>query len=556
MLTLMLLATENVILGQDFSNVKDADPVKISGGLAATSSLYQPFGTEMRSEPFIWALNGNLNINLYGWNIPLSANVTQQDQSYTQPFNQYGASPKYKWLTLHGGYRSMQFSTYTYSGMPFLGGGVEIRPENKNLEVMAMYGRLKKAVPYIKTPEYLLNQPAYERWGYGSKVKLGKERTYEFIFFKAKDDASSVDYFPDSLQITPDENLILGFNTKQKITKVVTFNLEYSSSAYTRDIRQPKYEFDSRDYYNNLGSLFATRQSTQFNSAIIANINVGLSAFNFGFSFKQIDPEYRSLGTPFLSNDLREYTINLAKTLLKGKVNLSGNGGLQTNNLSRKLQNTTTRMIGAVNASINISDQINTSFGYSNNNSEIAPAIVSVWDTVKMVQIAQNGNASINYSFGKANVKNTITFSSNLSEAIENYEYPSENMRRETMFYNLNLGYNISHSTSKISGSVFMNYNETLAEDFKNSSIGPSISMSKPFFKDKMNLSCGWSNSTMYSEGSVSAIANAYNINGNVKVYQKHALGFNSGYIIREAKSSNSKSISELRGSISYKYSF
>ena len=50
-------------------------------------------------------------------------------RSYTQPFNMTAVHPTYKNWKTHLGITSMNFSKYTYSGMNFVGAGVEYTPK-------------------------------------------------------------------------------------------------------------------------------------------------------------------------------------------------------------------------------------------------------------------------------------------------------------------------------------------------------------------------------------------------------------------------------------------
>lgn len=73
--------------------------------------------------PLTWGVTARLNLSLYGLQIPFSVTFSERERSFRQPFNQYGASPRYKWVRLHLGYRTMHFSQLTMTGQNFLGGG-------------------------------------------------------------------------------------------------------------------------------------------------------------------------------------------------------------------------------------------------------------------------------------------------------------------------------------------------------------------------------------------------------------------------------------------------
>ena len=128
---------------QDLTNIKDQKPIRFSGSTELRGIFYNASGIANRREPFTWILSGNPTLSLYGWDIPFSFILSRDDRAFRQPFNQFGMSPTYKWLTLHGGYRNVNFSSFTLGGHTMLGGGVEANPGKWRLGFM--YGRLNRA---------------------------------------------------------------------------------------------------------------------------------------------------------------------------------------------------------------------------------------------------------------------------------------------------------------------------------------------------------------------------------------------------------------------------
>src|SRR5688500_5438389 len=117
--------------GQNLESIGKEKPIKISGGIAANQIFYTASGIESRRDPYSYFLTGNINFGLYGWNVPLSFSLSNQNVSFQQPFNQYSIHPSYKWITAHVGYTSMMFSPYTLSGHIFKGAGVDLTPGEK-----------------------------------------------------------------------------------------------------------------------------------------------------------------------------------------------------------------------------------------------------------------------------------------------------------------------------------------------------------------------------------------------------------------------------------------
>ena len=75
------------------------NPFKISGSISANSVFYNSNVYSGR-EPFTYFLNGNLNLGLYKWTMPISYSLTNQGSKlgYQVPFkfNRLSIAPKYK----------------------------------------------------------------------------------------------------------------------------------------------------------------------------------------------------------------------------------------------------------------------------------------------------------------------------------------------------------------------------------------------------------------------------------------------------------------------------
>lgn len=288
---------------QDISGLTKKNLVKVSGSLNATSTFYHAAGIENRRLPFFWMVQGNLNVQVAGIDIPISAAISTQSKEFAVPFNQFGLSPKYKFVTAHLGYRSLRYSRFSLSGTTFLGVGVDVKPPKSPVHVSAMYGRFEKASLEGSSLGVNFGQPTYQRMGFGTKVTVGnKDRHVDFVLFRAKDDVTSIQ-LPDSLNVMPEENLVLAVTTKSKITKKTTVELEYALSAYTQDARDEDLVLDSYTYFNNLGGLFTPNATTEFQRALLANINVKAKRANLKFAYRRIDPGYRTMGSIFLNND-------------------------------------------------------------------------------------------------------------------------------------------------------------------------------------------------------------------------------------------------------------
>src|SRR6187551_476853 len=112
--------------GQNLESIGKEKPLTVNGGISLNQIFYGSSGIESRRDPYSYFASGNINFNLYGWSVPVSFSLSNQNVTYQQPFNQYGIHPTYKWATAHIGYASMSFSPYTLSGHLFNGIGVAL----------------------------------------------------------------------------------------------------------------------------------------------------------------------------------------------------------------------------------------------------------------------------------------------------------------------------------------------------------------------------------------------------------------------------------------------
>src|SRR5688572_15244113 len=117
------------VKGQNLESIGKEKPLSVTGSISVNQILYGVTGIESRRDPYTYYASGNVNFSLYGWSVPLSMSLSNQNTSFQQPFNQYSLHPTYKWFTGHLGYISMSYSPYTVNGHIFLGAGVDAAPE-------------------------------------------------------------------------------------------------------------------------------------------------------------------------------------------------------------------------------------------------------------------------------------------------------------------------------------------------------------------------------------------------------------------------------------------
>ena len=153
---------------QNIEAIAKAPVLTMNGGISVSQiATIAPDNPD--ADPYALYLGGNLNFNAFGVvSVPLSFAYTNQQlsKSVSLPFNRFSVSPSYKWVKVHAGYTSMQFSPYSLAGHEMFGGGVELTPDN-GFRISAIFGRLKKADMEI--------DPSFRRMGGGLSVEYKRK---------------------------------------------------------------------------------------------------------------------------------------------------------------------------------------------------------------------------------------------------------------------------------------------------------------------------------------------------------------------------------------------
>lgn len=556
----------------DLENLKEntlqqlkKNPFKISGGVSASSVFYSSNAYTSRA-PFTYFINGNLNIGIYNWTMPISYNLTNQGSQlgYDVPFkfNRLSIAPKYKWVKAYIGDASMTFSRYTYSGLLFTGGGLELTP-NTPLKVAVMAGRLNKAIEDNGNPNTI---PAYKRMGYGTHLKWEKEKyKLGLIGFYAKDDIYSLSAAPDEKGVLPQENLVLSLIGAFKIDKNLELFVEYANSALVNDLRS-----NSTGSKKGISSLFLkTNSSLQSHSAYNTGANLRLKKGTIGIKYERIDPEYRTLGAYYFNNDLENITLNTSFNLLKDKVSLSTNIGRQRDNLEAQKIKQTSRWVGSANINIKASEKLMIATNYSNftmftnnrlnqfdniNNNPLQ--IQQPRDSISYRQISQNANVNISYAISNTKEKNqNINFNYSLNDMV-NKENGIVRKGGISRFHNTNINYTIGFPEKKLNIATSFNFTHSYAASQISTIWGPNVMLSKSFLeKDKLKTSFSASFNKSNMGNTNSNVLNMM-LGANYTPLEKHNFNANIIQMMRNSNQEQQPNINEFTATVGYTYSF
>ncbi|TDM00471.1 MAG: hypothetical protein C4K58_04495 [Flavobacteriaceae bacterium] len=543
------------------------NPFKISGGISANSVFYNSNVYSGR-EPFTYFLNGNLNIGIYSWNLPISYSLTNQGSNlgYQVPFkfNRLSIAPKYKWVKAYIGDANMTFSPYTLNGLLFTGGGLELTPDFP-LKIALMGGRLNKAIEDDGNPYTI---PAYKRMAYGAHLKWEKEK-YKLgvIGFYANDQVNSLQIVPESKQVYPQENLVISVMGNVQLHKNVETTFEYANSALiTNLLADPSGGERSGIAANFLGS----SSTLTNNSAYNAGVNFKLPKGMIGLRYERVDPEYKTLGAYFFNNDLENITFNSAFTLMKDKMSISSNLGFQRDNLNNNKIKQTNRLVGSLNMNLKASDKLMISANYSNfttftnrqlnqftNINQNALQIQQPRDSIDYSQISQNTNINLNYNLSNTKEKvQNINLNYSLNDMV-NRENDVVRKGGVTRFHNANLNYSIDFPEKKLNIATSGNFTHTYAASQNTMIMGSGLTLTKSLLKeDKLKTSVGTSYNHSINPNSKIDVVNL-RLGANYTPWEKHNFNLNFVQMFRTTDQEiENPNLNEMTCTVGYNYSF
>ncbi|MBS1632776.1 MAG: hypothetical protein JST10_09405 [Bacteroidetes bacterium] len=369
-LILIYLCCITAAHSQDIEQINLKKPVTFHGNLNLQLEYYKANGIPARQKEFSWLISGNPVLNVLGVDLPFSFVLSNFENRFYQPFNQFGISPKYKWATLHLGYRNITYSHYTLAGHRMLGAGFDLNPGK--LRIGFMYGQLRRSTSIDSTmnanPLYIRPTPTYKRLGMAGKIGYGTNKSFiDLVYFHGWDKTSSLnDKLKDSIQ--PAENTSVGIVSKVTFLKKFTWSTDVGLSSYTLNRTDgPDTTGAKKAWPKSVLSLFAKdKLSTDYYFAGETRLGYQEDKWGAQLIFKRIDPGYQSMGAYFFQNDIQEFSLANNFKLDSGKLNINTNIGFQTDNLKKQKTSTSKRFIGSANINYIPSQKFGINFNYSN----------------------------------------------------------------------------------------------------------------------------------------------------------------------------------------------
>lgn len=554
-LSLICVLFSGGIYAQDIGSVKNSDPVKLSGSISAGLQFYNVNGIDPNRKPISWLFNGNPILSVYGFSLPFTLLMSEQQRDFRQPFNKFGVSPHYKWLKIHAGYRNLVFSPYTLAGHSVLGIGAEINPGK--LRIGFMYGRFRKAISEEDTLGIGVTNlvQSYKRTGISAKIGFGTDKNFiDLILLKAKDDESSLSGTAHSASLLPEENGVLSIRTLQTLAKKFTVEAEYAVSLNTADLRNENVNDPQDAMVKNLSFLIPPKTSTTSGNAFEGAVGYQEESFGLKFRFKRISPEFNSMGAYYFVTDMQNLTLEPNVKLAKGKAQISGSIGKQKDNLDEQKNATTNRTIWSARVGVAPGKIYRADVFYSNYEIGQRAGATPIDSLAEISQATMNAGIIQNVNITAGKTMHNLNLMINFQQLKDNNPISTEfsnfkgNVINATYLFsyipallNVTAGYNISNFDLGIQ---------------KTNISGVTIGLSKSLLKNNLNLGLSYSSfnnridDADYNKISSIALVSGYRINKNNRVQLK-LFSRNNKAIATSANKFN-----EIKGDIGYVFTF
>jgi hypothetical protein len=354
-------------------------PISIAGNIGVTYEYYgldrNPNGwTGIYSRKPWNQLRFNLTpeIKFPKWSLPLNFNFSTTPTNFagpytgikkqslsqylTNPMNNFGMNPKYKWAELQLGTQYLNYSELSTGDIGIFGVGFDLRPSTYRIKFFE--GISQQSVNFFTGPPATTG--AYRRNNWMFQLGKEKEGKYEVAlnFVKAKDVISSVDTVPPNIK--PQEGFTISLVGKVNIDEHWYASAEGAESIYTKDLSLP---MDSTK--PSFKPFIEGHTSSMRDLAGQASFGRKSQKLDFGAKLKYLGAGFQTPGYPFMQPDRLDYVLNTRIVTWKNKINITASGGQRVNNIS----NTTLRakqFIGNLNWFTQFNEHWNLNVSFNN----------------------------------------------------------------------------------------------------------------------------------------------------------------------------------------------
>lgn len=500
-LLLIAVAVLGINAAKAIEDPRKKDPLIITGSMGLQSTLYYSSGGSYAS-PLNYSMYANMNVNLYGYNMPFAFYYSANNYSFSYPQFAFNFSPSYKGWTLHLGKRSMPFSSYVYN-LPFNGAGIEYKSPKSGFRFGLFYGVLREAVNF-EPGEMPSGKPVYKRSGWGIKVGYGNSRTFADLYlFRSQDHQSSIDDIWHE-DIFAQENIVLGMRGRWQIIKQLSLTGNVATSIFSTDTKAPQLPGEEAEKYEDL---FNVRYTSLMRWAGDVTLAATFRRFSLSLFYKHIQPDYMSMGVSYMNNNY--HNIGTAANLRLGNITLGGNFSFQEDNVSRDQLYTTRGLTYSANASMPIGNKISLSANYNGYIQRQYDGTAHVNDTTRLDRTVNSISGTASYNTNTERLGHYFSLTGNYSLNEDNNRTIAGTGDVGTLAVGSN--YSISVIPIEMNFSINYSYQQSNGYDSKYTTSVYTLSASKALLRERnlsLNASASLVDNRMDSDKSITAAAN------------------------------------------------
>ncbi|MEO0732493.1 MAG: hypothetical protein AAFZ52_06635, partial [Bacteroidota bacterium] len=304
------------------------------------------------------------------------------------------------------------------------------------------------------------------------------------VLFGAKDE------LPDDLPtssirgLAPARNLVASVEGNVLIAQKLRWSTTFANSFITDNTDAPLLP-DSLQ--TGLGDDNASSSSEQ---AVLSTLSFNTPKVNWNLSYERLSPNYRSLGTFYLTPDRENITAGSAFSLSDNKYTISLNGGLQRNNLADSRTSTQRRIIAQLAANARPTDRFSANLNLSNFNNTnrlrtFFDAATST-DSLFLAQVNRSGRLGLRLANRKDRAPGSWSLDLSLqdAQAIQDEELTTF----QSTIYNAYLAYAGQLPAWKLTYRVQGLVGLTRALGLDNQLISPSLVLVRSFDEDRHSI--------------------------------------------------------------------
>lgn len=539
------------VSAQQLEGIAGQKPFTLHGNVGVNLLGYSVQGIDERMPPWNVLLSAQATASVYGVAIPFSFRYSGKKAEYGQPFNQFGLSPQYKWLTVHGGYRTIRFSDFTLAGHTFMGGGVEMNPGR--FRFGCVYGRFRDQAQEISPALDTLNR--FSRKGLAMKMGVGSANSFiDFVVLRIQDDSTS---FPDSLTspgITPEHNVVLGINTRLPLGKKFLFETEVAGSIFASNMAAQSFEaVEELPSWLRNNPILTINVSSELTTAIRSSLLFKEKSFSSKLEYRRIDPGYKSMGAYYFTTDVEQATLAPAVSLFKRKLLLRGSVGVQRDNLRNTKKATTVRAISSASVSFNPVPAFGLDVNYSNYSNNQRPGTLPLIDSLRQYHTTANFSITPRLLLIRPERQHLIFLVVSRMELNDKNAWTALYTENRALILNLSYNLNLVNSNMTILGGMMHNRLENSMTNL--STTGFTAGISKSFLDTR--LQAGWNNSLSFNHSGQQGFIYNTTLQATYQINKHHNL--RAGLFFTSAKykeETQNPSFHETKGDFGYVYTF